>query len=180
MDSIFYATTEGFNYFTHRSEVSEVWQDPAGIIEGLIEQGTDPLQIMTEFGKQNDIEIFWSMRVNDEHDSWVDAAVSQFKKDHPEYLFGTMEKRPPHASWSCLDYGLAPVREQGLRIIEDVCSRYDIDGIEIDFFRQVCCFKRLAWGQSLGQEELDIMSEYLRQVRSITDRIGTRQLRLTQ
>lgn len=172
VDSIFYSTTQGFNYYTHNSEVSEIWYDPSGIIKGLIDRGTDTLQIMVEFCHKHNIEIFWSMRINDEHDSWIPGAVSQFKKDHPEYLFGTNENRPPHGPWSGVDYALPEVRDHAFRIIQDVCERYDIDGIELDFFRQLLCFKKHVWGEALGQAERDIMTEYLRRVRTMTDEVG--------
>ena len=184
VDSIFYCTTMGFNLFTHNSDVSEVYP-PAGqkdknnshIIKEIIDQGTDMLELAVNFCRKNDIEILWSMRINDEHDSWSPEDVSQWKKDHPEYLFGAADRRPPYGPWSGVDYALPEVREHALRIVQDVCLRYDIDGIELDFFRQLICFRTVAWGQPAGQEERDSMTDFLRRVRTMLDEIARKRNR---
>ncbi len=172
VDSIFYCTAFGFNLCSHNSDVSEVFVGDA-VTEKFIEQGTDALEIMVDYCHQHNVEIFWSMRVNDQHDSYGHAGLmSQFKKDHPEYLFGSPEKRPPHGPWTGVDYAEPEIREQAFRIIEDVCQRYDIDGIELDFFRQLANFKRLVWGEALGQEERDMMTGLLRRVRTMTEEVA--------
>ncbi len=173
VDSIFYSTDQGFDYYTHYSEISEVSYAVNPVLKQLIDQGTDPLQITVEFGRNNGIEIFWSFRMNDAHDV-DDGPLSRFKKEHPQYMFGTKENTPPLGAWTAVDYALPEVREHVFETFQDVCSRYDIDGIELDFFRRPVCFKRGAWGQILGPEELDTMSGLLRRVRTMADEIGTR------
>ena len=110
----------------------------------LLEQGTDPLKIMVDFCKKNDIEIFWTIRMNDIHDAYYDSIFdfNEFKKAHPEYLVGTKEDPPRFGPWSAVDYGHEKVRELSLRYIEEVCQNYDIDGIELDFMRHETYFKR--------------------------------------
>ena len=174
VDSIFYSTDHGFNYYSHRTSVAEVRYDDHGHMKALIEQGTDPLQIHVDFCRRQGMEIFWSMRVNDEHSSWGSHLLSRFHKDNPECLLGTKDEPPPFGPWSGVDYARPEVRDHAFRCIEDVCTRYDVDGVEIDFFRQLTCFKRLAWGRQIGQEERDMMSEYLRRVRVRLDEIGSR------
>lgn len=172
VDSIFYSTAQGFDQYVHYSEVSEIAYHANPVIGQMLEQGHDPLQLTVEFCRKNDIEILWSFRINDEHDSWSPELVSQFKKDHPEYLLGTREKPPPHGPWSAVDYAQPEVREYVFGHLQDVCSRYDVDGIEFDFFRQLTCFKSLAWGKQVSQEERDTMTELLGRVREMMDEIG--------
>jgi len=177
VDTIFYCTCIGFTLFYHNTELGEILGLDSGaehrakrarMVRELIKQGTDPLEVMVDFGQRHDIEVFWSMRMNDEHDQWHPQIIPQFKKDHPEYLFGTQEDRPPHGPWTGVDYARPEIRDRALALIQEVCNNYEIDGLELDFFRQLTCFKSAAWGQPVTQEERDMMTELLRRVRIMT------------
>lgn len=173
VDTIFECTDLGFSHYSHNSTVSTVGLNWSAALKEFIERGTDPLQMTVEFCRKNDIEIFWSFRTNDPHDSWTEEGpLSRFKKEHPEYLFGTRENRPPHGHWTGVDYALPEVGEHVFAILQDVCSRYDIDGIELDFFRMLTNFKSLAWAKLVSQEERDAMTELLRRVRTMTDEVA--------
>ena len=173
VDTIFCCTDLGFSNYSHHSSVSSTACDWAPTIGEFIEQGTDTLQMTVEFCRRNDIEVFWSFRTNDPHDSWTEEGpLSQFKKEHPEYLFGTRDKKPGHGQWTCVDYAQPEVREHVFQILQDVCSRYDIDGIELDYFRMMTCFKSLAQPEILSEDERDAMTELLRRVRTMADEIG--------
>ena len=71
VDSIFYCSwCAGFGQCTHVSELAEPFYATTGVFganktKDFHDKGLDPLQIMVEFCKANDIEIFWSMRMND-------------------------------------------------------------------------------------------------------------------
>ena len=194
VDTIFYSDWgSGFGLFTHNSEVSEIFTTKEGIFEhnltaDLIAAGTDPLELMVDYCHQSGIEIFWSMRMNDVHDGQVQDGelyypqlFPQFKRDHPEYLFGSQGEQLPGGvesrAWSAVDYGQDEVRERAFAIIEDVCRRYDIDGIELDFFRHCLFFKEVAHGEPLTQEHLDKMTELLQRVRGMADEIGAKRQR---
>ena len=65
-------------------------------------EGIDQMQAVVDFCRRHNIEIFNSSRMNDIHD--VDGReLSQFKKNHPEYLFGTRENGPPYGAWTGVD-----------------------------------------------------------------------------
>jgi len=183
LDTIFYCTNHGFDMHTHDSKVSQIAyltgatnpEDArrAKIMEGLLDQGTDPLRIACDFCRQHDLEIFWSFRINDEHASWVPALRSQYVKDHPDFLLGTQDNRPPRGPWCGVDYAVPEVRDRVFRTTEDVCRRYDIDGIELDFFRQLICFKKRAWDEPMEQADCDMMTDLLRRLRTMMDQIGS-------
>jgi hypothetical protein len=180
VDSIFYCTDIGFSNYSHNSTVSSVAYSHNPVLKEFIDQGTDPLQMTVEFCRKNDIEIFWSFRTNDPHDSWTkEGPLSRFKIDHPEYLFGTREKPAPATVglWTGVDYALPQVREHVYSIIQDVSSNYDLDGIEWDFFRMLTNFKSLAWGKPVSQEERQAMTELLRRVRTLMDEIAAKRER---
>ncbi|MEA3364790.1 MAG: hypothetical protein U9Q79_04035, partial [Candidatus Hydrogenedentes bacterium] len=74
VDTIVYCTwSSGFSMFTHNTKVGEIFTctepEPGGKkgfslnkTRDFIEQGTDPLEIMVDFCRKHDIEVFWSMR----------------------------------------------------------------------------------------------------------------------
>jgi len=183
VDAIFYCTTQTFGMSLHNSRATQVQTSREGvysknIVPDLIAQGTDALRIMVEFGHNNGMEVFWSMRMNDVHDGSPGHPYRfpQWKKNHPECLFGTPDNRPTGVTdgraWAGVDYGRMAVREMAFRTIEEVCRNYDIDGIELDFFRHPAFFKRHAWGEPLGRKELDMMTGLMRRVRRMTEEVS--------
>ena len=186
IDSLFYADSESFGAFLHRSEVSEVFTKTLDFGDGaptrnitkdLIEQGTDPLELAVEFCHQNGIEIFSGMRMNDIHDGrgYVrsDPLLPQFKKDHPEYLFGPKGAKLAYGYYSGVDYAQPAVRQRAFLILEDICRRYDVDGLELDFWRHPPFFKSYAVsGNPVSTEERDQMTELLRRVRTMTEEVS--------
>ncbi len=184
VDSIFYCTwSSGFGLFTHNTQVGEVLTGTDGILAknqtaGFIAQGTDPLQILVNFGKRNGIEVFWSMRMNDVHDGEYPEIFPRWKTEHPECLFGTKESKPKGIRdgrmWAGVDFGRSEVRERAYRFIEEVCENYDVDGIELDFCRHYTFFRCHAAGYPCGKEELDQMTGLVRRVRLMTEAVGLR------
>ena len=178
VDTVFFAScARGCNMYCHDTKVGEVFQDQSGIIRGLIEKGTDMFQVMIDHWHGLGKEIFWSCRVNDEHDSWIPGATSKWKRDHPEYLMGTRENPPPYGPWSALDYGMPEVREQYFRTLEEICTRYDVDGIELDYIRHPVLFSSVIQGGSATDAEVAIMTSFMDRIRSRMDQLGTRRKR---
>lgn len=177
VDTIFYCTNRGtFSRHSHRSEVSEAFTRTDGryarnVIPSLLALGTDPLQVMIDWCREHDVEIFWSERMNDQHDAG-NGMLSEWKLQHPQYLVGSDDRRPPHGAWTQVDYSHQAVRDQMLAIIEEVCRNYDIDGIELDFFRHLCFFRTTAWGDHATDDETAIMTAFVRRIREMTEREG--------
>jgi len=179
VDAIFYCTGV-FNSYTQKSDETELRghgdQFAVDWAWELGKQGRDALAIMVDFGHQNGIEVFWSMRMNDTHDSADGALLCQWKKDHPGCLMG--KKGDKFAAgggrWSAVNYGLPEVRDKVFRILQDVCARYDVDGIEMDFFRHPVYFKPQMLGEPVTQEHCDQMSDLLRRVRKMTEEVAAK------
>lgn len=186
--TIAYCTiSSGFSYFTHRTEVGVVLMhspadfgiqpDKRNITKDLIDQGADPLQSVVEFAHAQGIEVFWSMRMNDTHDvahtpEKPYLLFPPLKSDHPEWLVGDHVKRTPHGRWSSVNYAQPEIRDLAFRFIEEVCRNYDVDGVELDFFRHMCYFSSVAHGGTATQEDRDAMTELLRRVRAMTEEVG--------
>ncbi len=153
VDTIFYGTGST-TAFTHLAEVGEVYGEFGGPwdrnIAAFRAAGDDVLAATVEFCRANELEVFWTHRMNDVHDSAPDAEwlLSRWKRDNPQYLMGTRADRDssggvqsPRYWWSALDFEKPAVLDYLCRIQEDVCKRYDIDGIECDYFRSPLLFR---------------------------------------
>lgn len=136
--------------------------------------GTDALSESIRFAHANGMESFWSMRMNDCHDAFqgCEDLFPPFKRKHPDYLFGTAGKRPPYGFWSGIDYGRREVREMVEKLIEEVLGKYEIDGIDLDFCRHWTFFRSAAEGREPSQEELDALTQMMRNIRRAADRAG--------
>jgi hypothetical protein len=184
IDSIFYCTrTSGFGVFTHFTKIGQIFTCTEGRYAGnqmaaLVKAGLDPLKMQVDFGHKNNIEVFWSLRMNDTHDgSKTDYGPILFrdnllKNKHPEYLIGTSAKPPKYGAWTAVDFALKEVRELAFQYIEEVCRNYDIDGVELDFFRHPVFFKTTARGVAATQAECAGMTHLLERVRTLAEEVG--------
>lgn len=140
----------------------------------LLSRGTDPLQIAVDFCRQNKLEIFACLRVNDVHDSFRPFWLSSTKKTHPEWLCGSFKKCPPYGKWSSFDFARPEVRKMVRDIAFELMLDYDVDGIELDFMRFPCFFKSVAWGGTASPQEVESMTQLMRDIRKDADWIGRR------
>ena len=103
-----------------------------------------------------------SIRMNDVHDAEDLKAptASRFWVKHPEYW------RFPNRflAWNdrCLNYGAKPVRDNMMALIREVCDRYDMDGLELDWNRFPLSFRE---GEEIeGGKQL---TEWMAEVREV-------------
>lgn len=188
VDTISYCTiSSGFGFFTHNTKVGTVLTRQPGdfgiqpnmrnIAQDLIAQGTDCLQAVVGYARQHKMECFWSMRMNDTHDVEYRPdkpylLYPQLKVDHPDWLVGDPVKRSRFGRWSSVDYARPEIRDLAFRFIEEVCRNYDVDGVELDFFRHLCFFKSTAQGGQASGAERDLMTGLLRRVRAMSEEVG--------
>jgi hypothetical protein len=188
VDAIFYCTNAGVGLFSHGTRLGNLRQlDNDGgrtLVRDYIEAGLDPLRVMTDFAHAHGMDLFWSFRMNDTHDGTLSAygprmfGENEFKKAHPEFLLGA-RPRPGETSriekmWSAVNYALPAVRDYVAQVVEEVCRNYDVDGIELDFFRHMAFFKSTADGKPATAEERAAMNDLMRRVRDLTEAQGLR------
>ena len=92
----------------------------------LHQQGCDYPQRMLDAARANQLKTWISLRMNDDHNPDL--------PDHPSH--STLWRS--HPEWHLrygLDYEQPEVREHYARLIQEVCTRYDMDGLELDFLR---------------------------------------------
>ena len=178
VDAIFYCTwSSGFGLFTHRTKAGEVFNTREAMFKDnrtqeLLDQGIDPLEVMVEFAHLHGMELFWSMRMNDTHDGAraeygpVMFRANRLKQEHPEWLMGTKEKPPKYGAWSAVDYGVDAIRDLAFQYCEEVAQNYDIDGLELDFFRHAFFFRCSGRGEPCGDRERQAMTELVGRIRT--------------
>jgi hypothetical protein len=78
----------------------------------------------------------------------------------------------PYLRATAVDYGRQEIRDQEFATIEDVCRRYDIDGIELDFLRNPIYFRPTLECRPCEPEHLEIMTGFIRKLREMTEQVG--------
>jgi len=108
------------------------------------EHKVDPYQIWFDLCYENDINPWLSFRMNDTHAPTLGYACTDFYYEAKDngWLISSNGKN----GWSgtyphCLDYSVPEVREYFLVYIDEMLGRYDAYGIELDWQREIHCFK---------------------------------------
>ena len=133
----------------------------------------DPTPVVEAFCRRHGIEAFGSIRMNDCHDAFSMPSpqlLYPLKIEHPEFLLGDQSQQGgvedglAAAMWSGLNYALPAVREDRLWWIEHTAKVYDLDGIDLNFFRMPWLFKP-------GEEadHIPLMTEFMRRARQLVD-----------
>lgn len=137
--------------------------------------GGDFVQTTVDRCHEKGMACFISFRLNDvHHKETADAptgshvaSVPQFYTDHPQYRLGE-QPRETQISWAkhVHNWALPEVREFKFKLIEELCRKYDIDGIELDYYRAPAYFR--ASETNLAQRT-QIMTGFVRRVREALD-----------
>ncbi len=188
VDAVAYCTiSSGFGFFTHRTSAGEILTRQGAdygiqpqrrnITGDLIAQGTDTLRLVSTYARANGMEAFWSMRMNDTHDVAHTPQKPYFlfpplKEAHADWLVGNPTQRSKFGRWSSVNYGRAEVRELAFSYLEEVCRGYDVDGVDLDFFRHLCYFPSTAHGGRASDRERTEMTDLMRRVRVMTEEVG--------
>ncbi|MSS73473.1 MAG: hypothetical protein EXS64_18590 [Candidatus Latescibacteria bacterium] len=110
-------------------------------LRAMLERGEDPQEAIVARGRAVGLHVYASVRMNDNHFNGAQVKdlpglhhteLTRRRIDHPEWLLGD---RTPE--WFALSWNMAvpEVREYRLAHIEEVCRRYDWDGVELDWQR---------------------------------------------
>ena len=190
VDSVFYCTGATV-MFTHLAKVGETYGEfcPDGSggaiyrknLTALKKAGHDVLNLTVDFCHRHKLEVFFTHRINDIHDSFLDWELARWKRERPESLLGTREiaaksggANSPKRWWSAFDFEKPQVIDYLCRIADDVCTRYDIDGYEIDYFRSPMFFRPNLDYKPATRAQVEILTNFQRRVRGIAYRNGTR------
>jgi hypothetical protein len=150
----------------------------------LIEADANPPRMAVEYGHRLGWKVIPIVRMNDPHEQFFKYEVSRFKRANPQLLLGygkypinweagfkglppELKKGIDSFTWGMFDFAHREVRRHKLAIIEEFITRWDNDGISLDFDRDPRYFKE--YGKA---ENAALMTELIREVRAILDRTG--------
>lgn len=188
IDSVFYCTGAatmfthltptglGETYGEYITDESHEWNTIVrDNLTALSEQGHDVLNLVSAFCREHGYELFFSHRINDIHDSvpaWT-PEMSRWKRENPHYMMGKIgdwekfEDADPRKFFTALDFEIPQVLDYLFAILEDVCTRYDLDGIEIDYFRSPFFFRPNLEFKPATPAQCDVLTAFQRRVRAM-------------
>lgn len=189
LDTITYSPVMGFGYFlTSRAGYMNDLARPEpdspcrnAIRDFVDKTSKDAIDLATDFARRTGREMVLSLRFNDKHDS-TDAVASwdkpnklfaPFKFENPDCLTGLKPGAvPTYGSWTPVDFSKPKVRAFCLEFMREFFENYDLDGVMYDFFRHPQLFPSVAWGGKASQEELDIMTDLMKELRDLAEEVG--------
>lgn len=143
-----------------------------GLFAKMIEDGHDLMQIYIEGARRHGVAAYASFRMNDAHAcnearGWYGR--SRQKVERPDLLLGAPIPTGVHgAEWSFSwrwNYAKAEVRKRFLGLFDETLTRYDFDGLELDFSRAPPFFRP---GEVI--ENIPTLTQFIRDCRDITRR----------
>ena len=190
VDSIFYHSTFGMKCFFEAGAFKTIYDYPDPDTKGFYSRngkalianyGKDALEVMVDFTHKHGLEIFYSNRTNDAHDYYFPEWLAYIKVKHPEYTIGHAQAegdrspqetlklmRKRKGSYTGLNFELEIIRDLTVEAMRQVCRNYDIDGLELDFFRSPTLFP------SVGPEQVELLNDMMRKMRKMTEEEGMR------
>jgi hypothetical protein len=135
--------------------------------KGLMRQHKDFLKLTLDRAHEKGMAYFVSWRMNECHDAAKPDTpiMSKFMKEHSEYKTGNIHGRAMREH--TLNFAINEVRDEQFALLEEICNKYDIDGLELDFLRFAPFFKK-----DLAKEErFAIMTAHVRRIRKMLDKV---------
>jgi len=151
----------------YKSQVSEWWGQypeeypvPASWnvfhnFKSLIEAGEDPGEILVSTLHRQGRTVVAGVRTNDCYGH--PQLRTRWEKQHPQWLI-------PDSSF--FDYAIAEVREHRLAIVQEILQNYDVDGIQLDFTRNIRVLS--------SPDKADLLTDFVRRVRDLVNEAAAR------
>jgi hypothetical protein len=135
-------------------------------VRAFVESGHDLVQLSADRAHEKGLQFFVSWRMNEMHElrrGERSAIQSRFWREHPEFRLSGPQAR---TLWGrALDFSHAAVRDYKFELIRELCTRYPIDGLELDFNR----FARYFPATLPRDERFRILGGFVARVRRMLD-----------
>ncbi|OHB83370.1 MAG: hypothetical protein A2V98_23040 [Planctomycetes bacterium RBG_16_64_12] len=175
------SVAESYADVVDRYKIGGEWVLFRDNMRSLENRGTDVIQLTIDFCRKHQLEVVYSHRINDIHNTFLEVERSTWFREHPDYWLGTPGEaakagggNSPKHWWSALDFEKPAVLDYLCRIQEEVCSRYDVDGVEIDYFRSPMFFRPNLDFQPATPGQLEILTGFQRRLRAVHLHAGTK------
>jgi hypothetical protein len=148
----------------HPSGPLEAWRVVTNF-RRLLSEGNDPIQVFINASHARGIKFLACLRMNDRH---------AFNVAHPPSLtqkYPAMAmKRKDGTVIGAMDFQYPEVRDFVFRPMEELATKYDVDGLELDWMRWVRMFSE----DVPRDTRIAIMTDYHRRIRKMLDQVGSR------
>lgn len=140
-------------------------------IMAYIHGGGDPVADTLAACRKNGKAFFICYRMNDQHYvgdlTW--PTHNAIWREHPEYWMGDSNEpaRPDNDNVRLFNYMIPEVRNYYFSIIQELCTTYDVDGVELDFQRYPKFFKNADVEAGRG-----VMTAFVKRIKTMMDEIG--------
>lgn len=143
-----------------------IWYRTAETVRQLHKQGYDQIQVLADRAHEKGLEFIVSLWTNAPAGNRLgDGRIDRFRRNHPEYQIEFSEARRRRE----LDFSQKEVREERLRIIDEICRNYPIGGFELNMaFPEVLPFTNYFKPEE-AERKSHIMTSFVRDVRRILD-----------
>ena len=144
-------------------------------IRGMLERGEDPQKALIERGHELGLYVYASVRMNDNHFNGAQVEdlptlhhteLTRMRIEHPEWLLGDRTSEWFALSWN---FEVPEVREHRFAHIEEICTLYDWDGVELDWQRHAFHFP-----QDDAYRLRHLLTDLQRAVRRMTQELSER------
>ncbi len=139
VDALFWCDGAGGNTANYESDVLERTGARAGkprtYIDKWIAEGNDPPRVVVREAHQRGLDVFFSFRINDIHDSFMPDERPTFKVENPDWMLGEQNYGSVTSFPTALNFAVPQVRDLKFKIVEEIFQKYDFDGLEVDFLR---------------------------------------------
>jgi hypothetical protein len=143
-------------------------------IMNYLHSGGDPVKETLDACRKYGKDFFISYRMNDHHYvtdvTW--PTHNFIWREHPEYWLGDSNTSPyarGRDDVRLFNYMIPEVRDYYYSILEELCTQYDVDGVELDFQR----FPRFFHNEQI-EEGSQVMTHFVRRIREMLDATGRR------
>lgn len=170
IDALFYSPGTGYLWTTRMESGERFGQYMKGTDAGAIlaqcerfwSEDTDDLELLTQAAHQEGLDVFASIPMNDGRFMAEGNEIqwSRLNRDHPEWTLG--DPRTP------MDYARPEVRSRRLSHVREIADKWDVDGVELDFYRFPSFFSAPASGKA------HLMTELLEEAWEVVNEAGTR------
>ena len=142
-------------------------------IRAMLERDEDPQQELISRGHDLGMHVYASVRMNDNHFNGAQikdlptmrsTELTRLRVEHPEWLLGDKTTEWFALSWN---FEVPEVREHRYKHIEELCHRYDWDGVELDWQRHAFHFP-----DDQGYRLKYLLTDLIRAARSMTNALA--------
>lgn len=137
------------------SQIDAIWWDMAGsplssaypskvlppvahpLLQQWLREGVDWVKELVNETRRRKLEVFWNHRISEVEclpEGGVSKLPQPLKVEHPDWVVPASWW--PQGMWNLSSEGL---REHHVSMLRELVSRYDLDGLQIDFSRHIPC-----------------------------------------